>query len=191
MVDDPNLVVFSRPTPGSDRIAFGICGAGMLAPLLWARSLGSLSLAHINQMGYFAFGLLAAWVMAGVSLLAVALWGGAITVTIDRKARELREVAKLGPLTAFSKSAAFKDLGQPMIYPERGRQFIVEIPVKDRVAVRIGAYRSRAEAEAVLQTAVAALDVAEPLAEPVSPAALNALKSGSLAMKGPLGPGGF
>jgi hypothetical protein len=187
MADDTNILVFSRPTPFGDRMAFGICGVGALAPLLYFWGLNDFAIPDFEQLSHTEIGLLTVWLMAGVSLLAVALWGGTLTVTIDRKARQLHEVAKVGPFKAIDKTFAFKELGDPVLH-EEARRFIVEVPVKGRVAVQIGVYAGRREAEAALGAVVKALDVAEPLAEPVSPAAINPLKSGSLLSHGPVGP---
>jgi hypothetical protein len=73
MVDDPNLVVFSRPTPDSDRIAFGICGVGALAPLLYFWGVNDFAIPDFEHLSHTEIGFLTAWVMAGVSLLAVEL----------------------------------------------------------------------------------------------------------------------
>lgn len=185
MVDDPDIVVFSRPTPTADRVAFGIGGAFGVALLLWMWGLSGFSLDLLDNMNATMAGLLVAWVVGTVSLLAVAFRRGTITVTIDRKARSLSEVAKVGPFRAVDKTVAFKALGQPLLHDERGARFVVEVPVKDKIGIKIGTFRTRAEAEAVLQTVIAALDVEEPLSEPVSPQALGALKGAALLPQGP------
>jgi len=185
MGDDPNIVVFSRPTPGGDRIAFGVCGVAVLAPLVYFWGFNDFAIPSLDDFSHTEIGLLTAWIMAGVSLLAVALRGGTLTVTIDRRQRQLSEVAKIGPFTAANKTAAFKDLGKPALFEQSGARFVIEVPVKGRVAVQIGIYNSRVEAEAVLRTIMTVLDVEEPLAEPVNPAAINALKSGTILPHGP------
>jgi hypothetical protein len=191
MRDEPNTVVFSRPTPVADRMAFGFCGAVSLAPLLYGWALNDFAIPSFERTSHVEIGLLVVWLMASISLLAVACWGGTITVTIDRKARTVSEVAKVGPLTAVNKTIAFKDVREPQAYPDTRNRFIVEVPVKDRTPIQIGDYATRAEAEAVLKTVIAALDVAEPLAHPVDPAAINPLKAASVAAHSPIGPIGL
>jgi hypothetical protein len=187
MTDHANFLVFSRPTPVEDRIAFGICGAGSLAPLIYLWAYNHFAIPDFERLTPTEIGLLTAWLMGSLSMLAVAFRRGTITVTIDRRARTFSETAKVGPFKALDKTASFKDLGTPIMYADTRRRFIIEVPVKDRTAVRVGAYTTRVEAEDVLKALVAALDVAEPLPEAVDPAKLNSLKAASLAVRGPVG----
>jgi hypothetical protein len=187
MADDPNIVVFSRLTPVAERIVFGIGGALSLTPLLEGWWVNHFAIPNFEHLTHAEIGLFAAWIFGSISLMAVSICGGTITVTIDRKARTLSEVVKFGPFTAIDKTAAFKELGEPLVYPHGSKFFTVEVPLKKRTSIQIGTYPTDTEAREVLATVIAALDVAEPLAEPVNPTAINPLKAAMLAGRGPLG----
>jgi len=189
MVDDDSVLTFSRPTPISDRIAFAVLGA---AALMIAAYWSFIAHDSLSDLSHTDIGLLGTGLVAGISLLAVAFRGGTITVTLDRMARQLHEVAAVGPFKAIDKTFPFKDLDKPVVREDvRARCFLLEVPVKDRVAIQINAYPTREEAERVLQSVSAILEGDEPLATPVSPAVLNPMKAGNILAQGPMGPLGL
>jgi len=156
----PNLVTFERPMPVEHRVVYGLFGCAALVIATWLAQGIWAHLGEKPQTDETGWTFLAVLLLTGVPLIAAAVLGGAAEVVLDRPARELREVAWVGPVPAWRQVHPFAVVGAPLVVPGGGKtpDFKIEIPVKDRATVPLGQFSNREEAEAVaasIQAAVA------------------------------------
>jgi hypothetical protein len=156
MSDAHRRLVFERPKPAGDRIAFGLAAAVSLGLALFSL------LVELHEHGVQGMldeaVLIGFLLLAGTGMAAVAWIGGTSIVVIDRNARTVDHRIARGPLPAINNGHPFRDIGAPVIlFDPATRRFLVELPVKDRINIQIDAYLSETEAEAVRGQISAAL----------------------------------